>query len=286
MADDYPQATAEQKLTIAQYFIMSSPIGEVHEVVKDVKALIADSALLTDDKLRGIMQEYNLQHMIFATAPNNQEVLVSSHGQIAANQYLDPATGKVLTFDHLTQTFTGETEQKQVLSDAIDSYRSAIEGVVKTYTEANFKPKKFAFAVYGTDDGNIIVCISSKNARLSSFWAGGIRSKYRLSVSHKGQVELTGSIKVNVHYFEDGNVQLHTDFNKKAHVDISDPATTAKSVGAAIEKIETDFYNNLENLYVDMHSQTFKAMRRFLPISGQTMKWDASLHSLASEVTK
>lgn len=31
--DDYPVASAEQKLNISTYFIMSSPVGEVDEVV-------------------------------------------------------------------------------------------------------------------------------------------------------------------------------------------------------------------------------------------------------------
>ena len=34
MSDEYAQATPAQKLNIATYFIMSSPVGEVDEVVK------------------------------------------------------------------------------------------------------------------------------------------------------------------------------------------------------------------------------------------------------------
>jgi hypothetical protein len=33
MSDEYPQATPAQKLNIAQYFIASSPVGEVDEVL-------------------------------------------------------------------------------------------------------------------------------------------------------------------------------------------------------------------------------------------------------------
>ena len=33
MSDEYAQATPEQKLNIATYFVMSAPVGEVDEVV-------------------------------------------------------------------------------------------------------------------------------------------------------------------------------------------------------------------------------------------------------------
>jgi len=286
MADDEPQATPAQKLSIATYFITSAPTGEVNEVLKDVKALVNDSSVLTNEKITKIMHDYNTQRLTTATAPNGEDVMVSTYGQVDSSSYLDPATGKVLKFDHLNQTFTGETDQKQVLSENINAYRAAIEHLVKAYTENNYKAKKCTFAVYGADDGAITVCFSAKNTRLTSYWTGGITAVYKLNVLKHGHTDLQGNIKINVHYFEDGNVQLHTDLNKHARVDITEPASTAKVVVSAIEKIETDFYNNLEELYVNMHTQTFKAMRRFLPISGQYMKWDSSVHGLADEISQ
>jgi len=67
---------------------------------------------------------------------------------------------------------------------------------------------------------------------------------------------------------------------------MQDAATTAKNIVAAIDKFESEFHGNLEELYVNMHSTTFKAMRRFLPITGVPMNWNPNVHSLANEVTK
>jgi len=286
MAEEYAEATPEQKISIATYFIMSSPTGELHDVVKDVIALVNDPAVLTDERLNSILREYNTQNMVHATAPDGSEVLVSAHGQVDDNLYLDPNTGKVLKFDHRKQTFTGETDQRQVLAPEVDAQRLALQASVKSYVDSSYRDGKAVCAVYGTDDGRITICISARNVKLSSFWTGGMRSFFQLDVSKAGQVDMTGNIKMNVHYFEDGNVQLHTDINKSLKVQVSDPASTAKSVAAAIDKIESEFHGNLEELYVNMHSNTFKAMRRFLPISGVPMNWNASVHSLASEVTK
>eukprot|EP00310_Coccolithus_braarudii_P025387 CAMPEP_0183344130 /NCGR_PEP_ID=MMETSP0164_2-20130417/9885_1 /TAXON_ID=221442 /ORGANISM="Coccolithus pelagicus ssp braarudi, Strain PLY182g" /LENGTH=290 /DNA_ID=CAMNT_0025515087 /DNA_START=15 /DNA_END=887 /DNA_ORIENTATION=+ len=287
--EEYDEATPEQKRTIAAYFINSAPTGEVEEVVKDVKTLVGSSAVLGDAELKGMLHTYNTQHFVSAKAPDGTTVVVSPFGEVDPETYLDAATGKVLKFDHLKSEFVSETEHKQVLADDIAAMRGAIDQAVGGYMKTMYKNSdraNAALAVYGTDDKKVTVVISAKNARLSSFWAGGWQSTYALDVSKKGEVEMKGTIKVNVHYFEDGNVQLHTSLAKEAKVEVSDPAGTAKSVALAIERIESEFQSSLEELYVDMHSNTFKAMRRFLPLNRQKMNWTTSAHSLASEITK
>jgi capping protein alpha len=286
MSDEVEEASPEQKINIATYFIMSSPTGEVHDVVKDVINLVADPSVLTEERLTAIMRQYNTKNFVSAIAPNGSEVLISKHGEVDAQHYLDPASGKVLKFDHRKQQFTAETDQKQVLSPEIDTFRNAIQTSVRQYLDNSYREGKACTAVYGSDDGQITICLSAKNIRLSSYWTGGMRTVYTLDVNKPGSVDLSGDIDINVHYFEDGNVQLHTQIAKTAKVQVSDPASTAKAVAQAIDKIESDFHNNLEELYVNMHSNTFKAMRRFLPISGVPMNWNTSVHSLASEVTK
>jgi len=129
-------------------------------------------------------------------------------------------------------------------------------------------------------------CISAKNVNLSNFWSGGWRSVYTVNVNKKGQAELKGNVKVNVHYFEDGNVQLHTNIDKTASINVQEEDATAKEIAKAVGKIETDFQANLEEMYVNMHRTTFKSMRRFLPINRQPMTWSVAAHSLASEVSK
>ena len=42
--------------------------------------------------------------------------------------------------------------------------------------------------------------------------------------------------------------------------------------------------NHLEEMYVNMHRNTFKNMRRFLPVNKVKFQWNSAAHSLASEV--
>jgi len=279
----------DQKLNIATYFLMSSPTGEVDDVVTDVLKLV-DKSVVSESSLDKILKDYNCENMVWAADPEDNKappILVSAFGQVSANSYLDANTGRVLTFDHRKRKFTGVSDKKQVLSGDVASYRDAISKSVSDYLTKQYKGGKVVSAVYGADSGQITVCISAKNVNLSNYWSGGWRSVYTLNVGKKGSPsELKGNIKAQVHYFEDGNVQLHTNIDKTASVNIGSEEDTAKEISKALLKIETDFQANLEEMYVNMHRTTFKAMRRFLPITKQPMTWNAAAHSLAGEVAK
>jgi len=279
----------EQKLNIATYFLMSSPTGEVDDVVTDVLKLV-DKSVVSEAALEKILKDYNCENMVWAADPEDNKappILVTAYGQVSPNSYLDANSGRVLTFDHRKRKFTGVSDKKQVLAGEVSSYRDAISKSVADYLTKQYKNGKVVSAVYGADSGQVTICISAKNVNLSNYWSGGWRSVYTLNVGKKGAPsELKANIKVQVHYFEDGNVQLHTNIDKTASINIGSEEDTAKEINKALNKIETDFQANLEEMYVNMHRTTFKAMRRFLPITKQPMTWSAAAHSLATEVAK
>jgi len=282
MSEDYPQATPAQKLNIAQYFIASSPVGEVDEVLTDVKKLVADGSVLTEEALLTILREYNTDQMTSAPLPGGAgNLLVTKYGQVGPDQYLDPSTGKVWTFNHLTRQFGEETDKKQVLAEDIEARRAAVAKALGEYISDLYKANKATLAVYGADNGTLTICLSAKNVNLSNFWTGSWRSVY--TVSSSGEVK--GTVKCVVHYFEDGNVQLHSNVEHSGKVNTGASADAlAADLRKQVEGFETGFQNNLEEMYVNMHHSTFKQMRRFLPVNKVKFQWNANAHSLASEV--
>jgi len=278
--EEVEQATPEQKLNIASYILMSSPTGEVHDVLVDVAKLVGDGSVLSDDKIRGVLKNYNEKELQPVKTPDGRQLCVSAYGAVGDDEYLDPSTGKVFKFDHKKHEHSGDTEKKQALAENIGSYRSAIEKSMDGYLDRQFKKDKACVTVYGADDGAITICLSARNVRLSSFWGGGWRTVCKLNVSTKGTVEMKSQTNVNVHYFEDGNVQLHAAIDKTASVNVADEASTGEAVAKAIETIESEFQTSMEEMYVDMHHSTFKAMRRFLPITKEPMKWSQYAHSI------
>lgn len=63
-----------------------------------------------------------------------------------------------------------------------------------------------------------------------------------------------------------------------------DVDSTAQSIHAAVDTIETEFQTKLEEFYGDMHSYTFAAMRRFLPVTRNPMDWNPNAHKLAAQI--
>lgn len=285
MADE---ATPEQKLNIATYFIMSSPTGEVDDVVTDVTKLVDDPATLDDAALERILKDYNTEQLVWASDPTNPSasVMVSAHGMVESDLFVDPNTGNVLKFDHTKRQFLEVTDKKAVLSDEVAGYRAAIQKSVDEYLKGQFKAGKAIAAVYGSDAGAITICISAKNINLAAYWTGGWRSVYTINVAEKGKAELKGNVKSQVHYFEEGNVQLHSNKDFSTTVTVAGEEETGKEIGKAISKLESEFQSNMEEMYVNMHRTTFKSMRRFLPISKNPMTWNLAAHNLAGEVAR
>lgn len=282
MSDDdgeYAEASPEQKLNIATYFIMSSPTGEVDDVVADVQKLVSDPKTLNDNAIARILKEYNMDRYTKAKDTEGNDTIVSEFGKVSDGEFVNPSTGIVSKFDHRKRKFTAATAKKQTLKDSVESQRKAVQTAITEYCETNYKKGKAVGVVYGSDDGKLTVCISGANVNLGNFWTGGWKATYTLE---KGT--LSGSIKTNVHYFEDGNVQLHANKDGKAKITAKSGEELGKEVAGAIEQIESDFQNNLEEMYVNMHRTTFKSMRRFLPISRMPMNWSTGQHSLAEQV--
>lgn len=83
---------------------------------------------------------------------------------------------------------------------------------------------------------------------------------------------LTGSIKVDVHYYEDGNVRLLTEKPVTGST-LSSSASGAEIVGQ-IAMIERKYQEDLNRGFTGMSEGAFKSLRRQLPVTRQKVEWD------------
>jgi len=273
-------ASPEQKLEIATYFIMSSPVGEIDFVVADTKKLTnSEQEILTKDRLRGIMKNYNLEQMTSALY-KGKRCVVSSHGMVRDDQFVNPRLGIVLNFDHVKRSFTGEVNADYKLPDDIEAQRAAIEKQIDTYVETKYVTGSSGTVYADHEKGVYTICISATKAKISSFWTGAWQATYVWSIKEKKE-NFRGSIKVQVHYFEDGNVQFHGAIEKKQHINPEqNHGDNASTIKTAIYNIEDKYNEALVNMYEKMHKETFKSMRRFLPITRQPMTWNILAHGI------
>ena len=139
-------------------------------------------------------------------------------------------------------------------------------------------------AVYARE-GALTAVISAAKVNLRNYWAGKWRSTYTISnlLEGAGEATLAGEVTQLVHYFEEGNLQLHNE--KKLDPPAALKTGGGKDVGdvvaEAVSAFEGQMQNALENMYTNMGDETFKEMRRILPVTGSKYDWSGNAARMA-----
>ncbi|KAH8047660.1 hypothetical protein JL722_12921 [Aureococcus anophagefferens] len=167
-------------------------------------------------------------------------------------------------------------EYGEVLKDASqlvdDGVLSAgmLAGIARAY---NTRELRVAVA---EDGARVILCDASEIAPTryvesdepAELLRGGWASTWTAAVDGAGYA-VSGSVRVRAHYFEDGNVQLQSAKTVEAA-----KCADVAAIAALVEETEGALQRGLEDMYENMSAETFKAMRRVMPISRQKMKWN------------
>jgi len=264
----------EEKLKIATQFMLAAPPGEFNEVVSDVRGLVGDDQLLNRNAL-STFRTYNTDQFVQVKIPGSDEsTLLSKFGELDSKRYLDPHSQQIFEFDHVSQRVGDAVPNDQADPD-VESIRVAIDKDMTAYIRDFYTDG--TVAVYGKKEGGdvaIQICITGKKFNPRNYWNGRWRSQWEINAS-KGTQKLNGILKVNIHYYEDGNVQLNTKVERSADVSCSgSPADIAKAIAGAIQKAENSFQAALEESYTTMSENTFKGLRRKLPISGTKVNFN------------
>jgi len=265
-------ASQSQLVNIANNFLLNAPPGEFMEVVTDVRALLPQESML-NSTAPTTFKKYNEDQMVQADSQDgSHRFLVTQYAELGTNEYIDHAGGVVATFDHIKQIVTSSRPISDKDKDSsLEGMRSALEKAIATYVNDHYP-----FGTYGvyTKDGEFYICITSTRFNPSNFWNGRWRSVWKVPTK-TGDIQIEGRIRLQVHYYEDGNVQLHTDTVKTAKVKVSgDAAACAAAVVKAVTTVEQNFHQALDASYNVMGETTCKALRRALPITGQKINWN------------
>jgi capping protein alpha len=78
-----------------------------------------------------------------------------------------------------------------------------------------------------------------------------------------------------VHYFEDGNVQLNSDKEIPA---TSVSGNVAESIVKLIKDADHEYQTALNESYAQLSDNTFKALRRILPVTRNKLDWNKILN--------
>ncbi|KAH7069903.1 F-actin-capping protein-like protein subunit alpha-1 [Paraphoma chrysanthemicola] len=244
-------------------FIESAPPGELADVTKAIKSIIQDGNV--DAKLAPAFQQYNEEQFTTTKLPGGAtEVLVSEYNSLGDGRYYDVETQSSFDFDHATgkasavQSFVLESQHEDLVKSLVKS--------LSTHTSEHYP--KSSHGVYPTQDDSALAIVTVANKYSpTNYWNGRWRSHYIYSPSSNS---VTGSIQVDVHYYEDGNVRLLT----KKDVSLSVNGSSGSEVIRQIATAEKKYQEDLNKAFGQLSEGAFKGLRRQLPITRQKIEWE------------
>ncbi|KAJ3544047.1 hypothetical protein NM688_g5788 [Phlebia brevispora] len=201
------------------------------------------------------------------------------------DRFWDPRTRTSFRFDHLTLE-ASDPEPVEPWEES-EPFRVALETSALTYLSAHFHDG--VISVFSTQDNleRFTVQLVANKYNPSNFWSGRWRSEYIVDLTNR---KLEGRILVNVHYYEQGNVQLATTHT--VSMELPPTITSANATGSAskilalIEKEEARYQMSLNEAYQEMSDKTFKGLRRALPLTRAKLDWDRVLgYKLGAELS-
>lgn len=228
-----------------------------------------------------MLSQYNMNQMVHMDIDKSNKLLITPYNMISDNVFYCPETGSAYTVDHIEKAVKS-TSGSAPSNPALNSLRSQISAAMKTYISKSYKADKCLSGVF-VNGSDIIICVSAINTNLGAYWTGNWRATYKIP-TNSGRVKLDATLEANVHYFEDGNVQLNASYKPTDADAVQYDTSSAEAIVNAISRTESEWQGNLEQMYIRMHEETFKRMRRMLPIRGTPMDWTPAAHSIQAEM--
>jgi len=269
------EPTTEEIVQICKDFMLNAPPGEFMEVVADIRGLLDDESII-NDIVPSTFKQYNTDQMI-QVDNGDHKLLIAPQGEVSGNEYIDPHSKQVVTFDHITHEVTGTRDLAGELEQDVEPFRQALQDAANHYTTEHYKWG--TSGVYSKKQGGefvLLLCISSAKFEPKNYWTGRWRATWNISfaASGNGNVNLNGKVKIDVHYYEDGNVQLNASQDLSTTAKGGNPAALAKSVIDTIKKTEHAYHELISDNINNMNASSFKSLRRQLPVTGTLIDWD------------
>ncbi|CAI4219994.1 unnamed protein product [Parascedosporium putredinis] len=165
---------------------------------------------------------------------------------------------------------SSQHQASAVQSHVLDSSRSDIvNSILKSL--GTYVDDHYPSASYGAypidDDSKVAIIIVANKYSPNNFWNGRWRSLYIYDPS-SGSLE--GSIKIDVHYYEDGNVRLLTNRSVTATVS----GGTGNGIVREISTAEKKYQEEVNRAFTGLSEGAFKSLRRQLPVTRQKIEWE------------
>jgi hypothetical protein len=117
-----------------------------------------------------------------------------------------------------------------------------------------------------SDNWKIYLLLSAHNLNLKNLWTGEWLSHWNVEKTSANTYKVSGNIRINTYYYEEGNIQfnLNKDFNAVLSAS-HENEELATSVIETIRESENAIQLSLDKLFDNLSDQYIKPLRRKLP---------------------
>jgi len=272
-----------ERVRLLSGLLLQSPPGEINDVLNDIRNIVTNDDALQEG-IQPIIQQYNTEQFITVELPEKDyQVIVSEiarvPGESTEQRFIDPRSKTSYKFDHL-RLEASDIEPFELNDDA-EPLRSALEAAALDYIKDHFYDGVTTIlssppGAEGEDSSKFFIQFVGNKYNPNNYWSGRWRSSYTLDTKAG---EIVSKVFVDVHYYEQGNVQLALSSSPTitlppALVASLPETSSAKKIMALIEAEETAFQSRLKEKIDEMSDKTFKSLRRLLPLTRQKVDWE------------
>ncbi|KAL9045968.1 MAG: hypothetical protein Q9214_001083 [Letrouitia sp. 1 TL-2023] len=253
-------------------FIEGAPPGELADVITDIQKLTTEHPQLLKS-VEPAFEKYNELQLASVKLPGStKDVLISSYNSLGDHRYYDTESQSSFSFDHPGQK--ASNVQPHVVNSKNSDLITSLLKTLSTYTKEHYPSSTYSVYPTSSDSELTIVVVANKYSP-SNFWNGRWRSTYVYSPSASS---LSGSLKVDVHYYEDGNVRLTTSKSVPSTSIAASPSLSPSALAAEITKsissVEKKYQEELNKGFTKLSEGEFKNLRRQLPVTRQKIEWE------------
>lgn len=258
--------------SILDELVKTSPPGELPEVRQGLNTLLANQANSSIIS-KSIERYINENPTIFS----GKYIASKFNKQENSTKYIDFVGKQIFNVNINNQTVL-DLEQ---FEDQEIEYPSYFDGLIlklEQYGEDHF-PSSFAYTVIPKNEvGETHIIIIGQRLNNDNFYTGQWRSHYILNKDG----EISGNIKLDIHYYEDGNVRL----NFQETIESTKIELNESSIVNFINNSENKTTIKIVEKFNNLNQKSFKNLRRLLPVTKSKINWGKAIgnYRLGSDV--
>ena len=250
---------------IAKFIIDKTPIGLLDSSIKNLKVLLKEETMNNPEILKEI-KNYKENHLYPISIQNvKNKVIISSVNKDSDEFYYDQ--GQKVRFKLNAKCQVEKLEEYESKSEI----RKKIEKKVIEYVNTYYNKETTYYNVYFDsllDKIHVLIC--GQNINEKNFWSGEWLSIWELDLNDK---KVTGEIKVNTIYYEDGNMQFNFKKNDETINKGKDDESIADDLIRFIEKNENEIQKNMVKTNANSNEEFIQSLRKSVSLIGNNMNW-------------